>query len=998
MYLLTSSKSYLSITCNRILIKSLGVIKAQVQNNQDNTASRISVSFNIASISFLAAFLILFSTSNAFAQTGVVTGTITSAESGKPLPGANVIIEGTSLGAAADQDGEYRVTVPAGEQTVIVTFLGFQESRATVTVRAGETTTQNFQLESEAFTGEEILVTGLRRGQVRSVNHKREAMNIVDAISADEVGKLPDLNVAESTQRIPGITIRTDRGEGRFVSIRGTSPNRNNVTFNGQTMASSAGSRATALDLVPSEMVSNIEVAKAVTPDMDANALGGSVNISTLTAFDREGSFLSASLNGMRHQKTTDFGETRLPFRSSVTTGTRFGGNDEWGLVLSGTASRRDFKTAMAHPDDWRSVDGFVGPAEFEMEVEDNDRVRYSANANLDYRPTERTSAYLRLHHSRRDEHFANTEVILDGGGIEPTSATTGQVIFESELDIPITDIDEKLYALTLGAEQQLGEGVKWDIRGTYSRGERDRRTHQPEWGFDQDFMYSYDISGEHPVYQLADPDAVFDPANYEFDEMDIEFETLRENTWQVSTDLQWDLQLGEGTGFLKAGAQSRFRDKDIDENEDPWAAGDDKFTLADFGFYQEPPGPFRDGAIGGNPRLPVTGNTRAFLDFWEQNNDTDRYFFLDPVESNEEEVERDAEVTEAVHAGYIMGNVRIGALTATGGLRVEATRTTSNRFRFIIDDEFDEALITQESSSNSYIDFLPSLHLVYHLSDDMQLRGAWSNTIGRPDYLELSAFQDFEFEESETGVWEANIEEGNPDLLPYRAMNFDVSAEYYWGPGGLVSPGAFYKRINNPIYEFAVTERDVFGRDVAVDIQNIPGFNDRFFQEVNYEQLRNADAGNILGLEASFMEIFDFLPGLLNGLGIVSNVAIMDSDVTVPDREDENLPFFDQSDIVYNVAPYYQYGNLELRAAFNYQGDYLNSVSSEAFEDSYGGLRRTIDLSGRYEFMEGRLQLNTYLRNLTNEAERSYQGRRSRISSHALTGRTFELGLSLRL
>ena len=107
------------------------------------------------------------------------------------------------------------------------------------------------------------------------------------------------------------MAIRTDRGEGRFVSIRGTAPNRNNVTFNGQAVASAAGTRATALDLVPSEMVSSIEVAKAVTPDMDANALGGSVNVTTLTAFDREGRFLSASFNGMVHQLTTDWGDTR---------------------------------------------------------------------------------------------------------------------------------------------------------------------------------------------------------------------------------------------------------------------------------------------------------------------------------------------------------------------------------------------------------------------------------------------------------------------------------------------------------------------------------------------------------------------------------------------------------------------------------------------------------------------------------------------------------------
>jgi len=116
-----------------------------------------------------------------------------------------------------------------------------------------------------------------------------------------------------------------------------------------------------------------------------------------------------------------------------------------------------------------------------------------------------------------------------------------------------------------------------------------------------------------------------------------------------------------------------------------------------------------------------------------------------------------------------------------------------------------------------------------------------------------------------------------------------------------------------------------------------------------------------------------------------------------VPDREAEDLPFFDQSDLVINVAPYYQYGPLELRAAMNYQSEYLDGVAGDAFEDNYGDERRTVDLSGRYELRGGRVQLNAYVRNLTNEAEREFQGVRSRRVHHALTGRTFEFGVTIR-
>ena len=183
-----------------------------------------------------------------------------------------------------------------------------------------------------------------------------------------------------------------------------------------------------------------------------------------------------------------------------------------------------------------------------------------------------------------------------------------------------------------------------------------------------------------------------------------------------------------------------------------------------------------------------------------------------------------------------------------------------------------------------------------------------------------------------------------------------------------------FLKRVSDPIYSFEYTQRDVFGRDFAIDIQEVPGFDDRYFGEVDFQQLRNADEGTISGLELSFLQVFDFLPGRLSGLGIASNVAIMTSDVTVPHRAGEDLPFFDQSDLVLNVAPYYQYGPLELRTALNYQSEYLHAVGGEAFDDIYGDERTTVDLSGRYDIMDGRVQLNAYVRNLTNEAEREYQ------------------------
>jgi len=937
-------------------------------------------------------------------QGGTVRGYVYQDGTSNPIPAVTVSVSGTQLSAITDQDGFYVIGgVAAGSRTLVASGFGLAPDTATVSVAAGQAVQQDFFLANRAFEIEGLTVTGTRGGQVRSINEKRQALSVVDAISADEIGKLPDLNVAESAQRIPGIAIRTDRGEGRFISIRGTAPNRNNVTFNGQVLASAAGTRATALDLVPAEMVTSIEVSKAVLPDQDANSLGGTVNIETLTAFDRPQSFFSGFIYGIGHQQTTDWGDEQLPFRTNLTYGTRFGPDQTFGLVVSGSASRRSFNTAIASPAEWGEEGGFAVPLEFEREVEDNDRQRYALNTNLDWRPSESTQAYARVNFSRFSDGFTNSELVFVGEDIVPTSNTAGRFNeVEAELDIPTTDIDEDLAAITLGLDQQLGANTTLELAGTYSRGTRTRRTFQPEFeGISTAWALSYDADNDFGALTFDNLVAASDASNLTYAEMDIEFEDLVENTYQLGGDLRWDFRDGANTGFLKVGGQFRLRDKDIDRNEDPWAGEDNAPTL-DL-FPRASPSPIQGGSI-----IPVTGDVQDFLDFWRQNTNngtvnTDR-FSLDPIESAEEEVEVDAFVTEDVYAGYVMGNYTVGKLTATGGVRIEATTTTSERFQFVNDDSFDNAQTELIEAENSYTDILPSLHLVYRLSDRLQLRGAWSNTIGRPDYDELASFQEIEFEDPDgLNRWEGFIEEGNPDLEPLRSMNFDVSLEFYPGPGSIFSVGGFYKEIDDPIYTFVQQERDFLGSELeglfGVDLQravtNIPSFGSRQFQEFEFVQLRNANQGTLSGVEVSYAQVFDFLPGLLAGLGISSNAAFMQSDVTVPGRDDE-LPLFDQSDVVVNVAPYYQFGPLELRAAWNYQSEFLASVSDDPFEDEYGDERTTVDLSGRYDVLDGRLQLNAYVRNLTNEVEREFQAVRSRGIFNAETGRTFELGVTI--
>jgi TonB-dependent receptor len=971
-------------------------------------------------------------------QRGVVQGRIVDASDGSPLPGANIVVEGTTIGTSADQNGRYQLTnVPTGSQTLVASFVSYEQERATITVQAGATATQNFELQSRVLEGGEIIVTGIRRSQSRAISQKRQAMNVVDVLSADDIGNLPEKNVAEAVQRLPGIVLRNDRTEGRFVSIRGGAANLNNVTLNGSNLASTAGSRATALDLLPAEMVSNIEVTKAVTPDMPGNAIGGSIDINTLSAFDRSGSFAFGSFRGLSHdQQVGALGESRFPFRANVTAGTKLGPDDSFGLLISASGSRRDFTTSGLKGEGWGEFSGesaidlrpdfgsTVVPEAQEQIVERNRRSRFAVNTTLDWKPNTRTTVYVRPYYTYTDEKKLDNELeynmVYDPDDYpedpRPTMTASGARFARGfgSVDLSDTDEEESLWGGSVGFEQQFDGAVELSASGTYSRGFLDQRQEDAEFETPEttqaagvadmgDFLF--DFYPENPAY-------VGDGGNYVANEVDMEFAEVTEDTYAAQADLRIPFQANNVSGYLKTGGQFQSRDKSIDVADTGYNyIGDGSLTLADF----EAPRvqtqqvgnglmPFADtGALedaflstlcnppsGGRLRFSGTRDERSCRAA------NAVYEITDAEDLAISDIEDDSENAETIYAGYAMVSAEFGALTALGGLRVEHTTTETDRFQLTEDDDgfaFEDDVIRQ-TFENSYTNLLPSVHLTFQASESLQFRAAWSNTLGRPEYDDLGAFSEVEIVE-EGGNLFASVNEGNPNLDPFTAMNFDLSAEYYFSNGGLASVAGFHKRIDNAIYGFSSEERDVqdpFGRG-------------RTFDRITRFQLRNADLGTVTGLEVGYQQPLTFLPAPFNGLGLNTNLTVTTSSVDVPEYEDDperpDYSFFQQSDLVYNIVPYFQSSGFEARVAINYQGEYLEQIDgSSPLEDEYVGSRTTVDVNTTYQFdaLPGQPELLLQVENFTNEPEVIETGVANNLNFHYLSGRTVTLGLSVNL
>ena len=242
--------------------------------------------------------IILFSLMQ-FTFAADISGRVTDAGSGDFLPGANVIVEGTNFGASSDRSGSYAISGLAdGDYTLTVSYIGYSDYSAQVTV-AGENVTNDIQLSVSYINMEAVNVSGLAQGQVKALNQQRSAGNIKNIVSSDMIEQFPDQNVADAIQRLPGVALETDHGEGRYVQIRGAEAQLNTTTLNGIRIPSPEDTeRKVSLDVIPSFLLGGIELAKAITPDMDADAIGGAVNLITKNAFDYDGRTMSLKVAG----------------------------------------------------------------------------------------------------------------------------------------------------------------------------------------------------------------------------------------------------------------------------------------------------------------------------------------------------------------------------------------------------------------------------------------------------------------------------------------------------------------------------------------------------------------------------------------------------------------------------------------------------------------------------------------------------------------------------
>lgn len=933
----------------------------------------------------------------AFAQS--LTGTITDASNDAKFEGAVVTIEELGRTTTTNRYGQYSINnIPTGTYTVTVDYVGADLVSSSVTIPTNGTT-QNFIIGDDVAYIDNVIVVGTRAAQAGAINQQRASNSIISVIDSDGLGSFPDTTVADSLQRAPGISIETDQGEGRYVSIRGINPDLISASINGVRTPSPEDRRGVLLDGVPSDLLEGIEIQKSLTPDVDADSIGGVINLKTISAFDRNGQFIRVKAEG----RYNEISEEISP-KGAITYSNVFG--DKLGVAVSGNFQSVAIEAHNNEAGGWGEEDGlFYINDDYESRWYDLTRERLGLVGNIDFKASDTTTLYLRsLYNEYKDDEvrnkfeyrafddtfedaFEDLYEEADDGLIaafnqdpdtelaSPISSTQSQVALnEVDAEVRVREEIRQIQTYAVGGVTETGS---WTVEyeGAYAFAEEnDTNNHdvtfragdiQTELGATPDTPLFLTIDTSEPEIPLLSNstilDYIFDPANYELDEIEEEKTINKDEEFSAKLDISKDSLLGDKPVTWKVGGKYRDREKSRDVNK-VFHSGDD-ISLSEFASdifldnwrLSNPTPAFPD------PDLTLALRNGADARLEDEDEDT----FLD---SNIE----DFVVEEKILAGYVMGTFDLGKLTAVAGVRVEQTDVDMIGNIVEEEDANGDPFSTQVNFSDSYTNWLPSLNLKYNATDKVIGRAAYYKAIVRPAFGEMAPFAIVNDDRDE-------VELGNPLLEPYEADNFDIGVEFYPTDLSVISIGGFYKSIENAIFPAEVGLEDVATVLVPQDLDD----------EAEFASFINVEDSSILGVEFNLVQDLSVLSEALDGFLFSGNLTLSDAEATLPDGRE--TPFLRQSDVVWNAALGYDKGPWDLRVSANYRDDALDELVDEDFDRIQDG-RLLIEASAKYKIND-QFQIYVEGKNLTDAPEYYYFGDSSRLSQYDEFGRTFIFG-----
>ena len=958
-----------------------------------------------------AAFLLVLSAGLFFspasataAETGSLTGTVGNIATGQNLEGAEVSLAPGGRTTLTRRDGRYEFTGLAdGAYTVTATYAGLERVSAPVSVAAGGAATRDLGLTSAVYKLEKFVVEGEREGNALAITERRNAGNVKDVISSDAFGNVADLNLGNFLQRMPGVSKEESEGEIYLVRIRGVDSNLNAVSIDG-TRGSNGSTRSLnrgfEIDKVPADFIETIEVTKAATPDMDADSIGGSVNLRTKSALDRKG-----------RRATYNFGNSlnldQKSFRPLFSLSYSDLFRERFGLLLTASYNEshkpRDRSNLL-----YEQTTATDRPVFFTAANWGQDQLKHKRQglgARLDYRLSDATRVYFNATYSYYVDQLNRRQPTISTATAANIVSVTDNITETRNLTFTFNqnrrERDVRTLNFTVGGENSRFLGGKLDFTANFSPSQGEERRFIPARAVaGVGFRFDRSLTHRHfVVTQTSGPD-ILDPRNSTMTSLDLPEIYSRDEivgaqlNYRRAFATSWPLAFKTGLRFRD---QTRRRDQErnlysyVGPNGVAGPVGtandDDLGRFFDPGYTHVAFNYPRGLQFMKLPELHATLLNQPQL------------FRRTVATSVQDSIRLDSRAEETVTAAYVQGETRWGRLGVVTGVRMEDTRFTGSGFKqeltaaerarraawvgTVTDEEQTRRSLAEYGNrtraGGDYRNLFPSVHLKYSATRNLIGRLSWSTGIGRPNFGQIVP-------DMTVNNDNLTLTSNNPDLRPQRSRNLDASLEYYFEPAGLVSLGAFDKRLTEFIYRAGV------GR--------VDSTNNIFGQEYEGYLLttdRNGGSATIRGLEFAYSQQFSHLPGFWRGFGAFANITWLqtEGDYGTPGstRTGGTIPLFTPR--TGNVGVSYIAHGWTIRVKVNHMSDRLETYNADPSRRVYDKGSSPVDVNLAYAFSR-RLSVYADVINVFNVGtNHQYTYIRDRATRNDLYTTVIKFGLS---
>ncbi len=952
--------------------------------------------------------LMIFISSSLSAKTKI-HGKVYDKASGESLPGANVFLSNTSMGAATDFNGLYAIeNVPPGNYSMVVKYIGYESKTFKITVEENKTLQIDVGLEYKTLESEEVVVTAQAVGQMQAINQQISSNSVKNIVSSAKIKELPESNAAEAVGRLPGISLKREGGEGNKVVIRGLSPKFSKVSIDGVSMAATGDAdRSVDLSMISPNILNGIEVSKTAMADQEADQLGGTVNFTLRGAPEKPTLNVTAQggYNGLRDKIKNDY--------FALGGGMRFFEN-KLGVFVQGNLENTNRSSNSAYAGYSIQFDSLALANGVNFQDINRTVKRSGGVFVLDYDlPSTKIKLYNTL--SNIDVNtftrLENFDAVGRNHSYNGLDSTRNSFVMVNSLKL-----EQHLGDIKILADLSYSRS-KTEVPETISMNAIENNAFDQSWSWDDSSINPFDITSR-AINNISNSRVnVFYGSSSESLEEESSGKLSFEN--EFKTDF--------ATFNIKVGGEytHKYKKYDFEQYEIPLSWQDmalsrlylsKKFGLTNYDYSNEdfPYAPFidydynaGDFKAGGDYTISRTPNQDLMREAYNDIKNlktvngapVGKTLWYDYTDSNL----NDYHGHENYYAAYILPTITFADKRATfiPGLRYEnnVTEYTANRSNGP-GKPTDPFIYFAHTSTRKNDYLLPMVHLKYQVFDWFDIKVSYTHTLARPNYNRIIPTW------SATG---SSITWNNVELKPAKSKNIDLFLSFYSDKIGLFSVGGFGKRIEG--FSFATTTF------IADTNQIRPEWPETVVKGGTINSFTNStDISKLWGLEAEWQSNFWFLPGVLRGLVVNVNYTYTNSETKYPkfvpiyERIPGPLPLqrlvgtadkgyhdrlLDQPTHVLNVTVGFDYADFSIRGSVQYKSDVF--ISTNFFEE----LRSTTepltlwDMKIRQKLPVDGLQIFLNVNNFSKAIDRSSNFGTGYFASRNYYGLTADLGVT---